>query len=152
MTRHTRRAALAAVTLLAGLAGLTAAPEPAAALCLAPEIASGTYRNIDPNTRGVTTVRLGPFTCGDTVLNGRIPPTGFPASMWGSCSPSDCRFPDTFLRASRGDMYSGTIDQGYARRTIFIAARGPGQIRLTLRTDFTDPGRRDYSATYVLAR
>ena len=58
--------------------------------CAQPE-EEGSWRNADPDTRGITRVDLR-FVCQDQILNGEPYPPGPPwyVHLWGSCSPTDC--------------------------------------------------------------
>lgn len=134
-------AAAAAATLLAGAAqALCAAPSPGL---------SGSWYNEDPATRGITRAELR-FTCGDVVLNGRRAPTGWMARLYGSCTPSDCAFPGVVLERDAAGWFSGRIEQGWATRSVTLVPIGGARVALLMRTDFRDPGRRDYNSVAML--
>ena len=120
-------------------------------LCVTP-FEQGNWSNIDRNTRGITRVDV-KFFCQDQVLNG-VPccPTGDPyrVHLYGSCSPSDCDWGEvTARRLPSGHIYA-YYNQGFARRHDYLkpSSYREGALWMYIYTDFTDPGRRDYSAHY----
>jgi len=135
---------LAAFLLAAG--SFIAAP--AQALCVQPE-EEGNWTNTDPDTRSITRINLR-FVCQDVILNGEPYPPGPPWYMhiFGACSPTDCNWGEIGAQwLSSGDFVYGVYDQGFAKRYVYakMSAYRPGQLWVWMYTDFTDPGRADYT-------
>lgn len=133
-------------TALAALM-VTAAQEPANALCLAPK-EEGNWVNVDPNTNSLVRVRV-KFVCQDTPVDGQpCCPMGPPyyIRIWGACSPAACDWGQIGAqRLGSGDIY-GFYDQGFAKRYVWVSMSpdNPSQLWVTVSTDFADPNRPDY--------
>lgn len=128
-----------------------------ASMCIIPQ-EEGAWQNYDPNTRGITHLNFR-MECRDdshTTCNGNICHTTFAVaphyfiSLWGSCSPSDCRWGEvegTALSGSMAGWYYFFYNQGFAKRYVYARTypEWPGWLRLWIYTDFTDPARADYT-------
>ncbi len=124
-----------------------------------PPFEQGSWTNIDPNTRGITHIQID-FSCHDVVLcgvdaNGNVsctpPGPPFQVHMWGKCSPSDCDWGtvdgNTYRSPDGTYWVYAFFNQGFAKRYVYVTASRlyPGDLYMWMYTDFTDPGRPDYS-------
>jgi hypothetical protein len=107
---------------------------------------SGWWENYDPNTSGVTWVRI-LTSCDDVRLNGE-PSNAYPfyIDVFGSCTPSDCYWGQRGGTEESDGWILAVYDSGYATRYVWF--RGyPGYsvdwLRVWVYTDFHD-GREDY--------
>jgi hypothetical protein len=143
------RGALAAAFLTFGL---MAATPSAKALCIDPPH-DGLWVNVDPNTRGITRAVV-EFTCVDVIFPGHPIPPSWHVTLWGKCHPFDCpwgRVPATSAGSPTNLVITARYNQGFARRRVTIThIRRRDRLRIRIRTDFRDPGRRDYTATYIM--
>lgn len=162
---------------LVGLGSVTLPPvEKSHALCVNPTPDfTGSWRNVDPNTRGVTRVEIS-YACSDvrvcdaqtgTCSTG---PSGYFIHVYGSCYPTDCdwsevqattypiittsNFPISF-RVTTG--LRAFYNQGFAQRNLsaIILESGSrrGQLKLTVNTVYTDSsGRPNRSDIYYFTR
>jgi hypothetical protein len=107
------------------LALVTTTASPARASCLAqPE--EGTWRNIDPNTSGMTEARIESH-CGDNVLcdeNGNCTSdSGWYIRLYGRCHPTDCAWGQVQaveLAASDGRWLHATYHFAFKTSTAWL--------------------------------
>lgn len=97
---------------------------------------SGTWVNVDANTRGLTKAVI-------TGNNTKI-------QVWGSCSPTDCDWKQTRMSGS-GNNYSAYYNQGFATRRLSIAKVSNGQLCIIVKTKYKD-NRRDRTARYFFKK
>lgn len=116
-------------------------------LCAVP-FEEGAWKNIDPNTRGITRVDIR-FVCQDQIRNGQPYPPGPPfyVHLYGSCSPQDCDWGEVGAVEISNDFLYATYDQGFAKRYVYLrkSQRVQDGLWLYMYTDFTDPSRQDYT-------
>jgi hypothetical protein len=145
-----RPAFFAILLLLLGLSGLYAAP--AMALCVTPAEV-GSWHNVNPDTRGITRANIR-FQCQDQILNGQPYPPGKPfyIRLFGKCHPTDCAWAEAGADSIAGGWKRGTLDQGFAVRTIRFKTYPDGRLRVLIDTDFRDPARADYRMDEWLVR
>lgn len=143
------RGALAAAFLTFGL---MAATPSAQALCIDPP-EDGLWVNVNPNTRGITRAVV-EFHCIDVIFPGHPIPPSWYVTLWGKCHPTDCpwgRVPATSRRVGGRTVIIARYNQGFAKRLVTIRHIPRGnRLRIHIRTNFVDPHRRDYSATYIM--
>lgn len=148
---HTPRR-LAAFAAL-GLA-LVLLPSFASALCIAQE-EDGSWENVDPDTRSLTRIDLR-FVCQDVMINGQLHPPGPPwyVHLWGKCHPSDCNWGEVGAQRTGSGYVYATYDQGFAKRYVYarMSTVFPDRLWVWTWTDFTDPGRADYSSSNYFER
>lgn len=118
------------------------------ALCVTPQEA-GSWRNIDANTRSITRAEIR-FQCQDQIINGQPYPPGEPfyIRLFGSCHPTDCRWDEAGAKRTnprdRNSWLKGTLDQGFAKRTIFFKTHPNGRLQVQVYTNFKASNREDY--------
>lgn len=122
----------------------------ASALCVTPtELGElGRWNNIDLNTKSITKADLG-FACGDVILNGVVPYTGYQIRLFGSCHPNDCNWGWANIQPDGSGWYRATIDQGFATRYVWVkkyAYWSRDYLRIYIWTDFDSPSRQDYAS------
>ena len=150
-SRPVRRAALVLIALLAGVVSIAGTASPASALCVANPI-TGSWHNIDPNTRSMTRAQVD-FGCGDVILC----PVGGPCtggqstwtiSLWGKCHPTDCAWGPRPATMQSDGWLRTTYYHGYATRDVWLKTYqyyGLTYLRVWINTDFTAAdGRTDY--------
>jgi hypothetical protein len=111
---------------------------------------AGRWTNVDPNTRGITTMEIGV--------------TGASASVhaWGKCTPTDCDWGSVSSYAFAPDVSSdiagqamammAVFDAGFSDTTLFIKPVGNG-LSVQSFTHFKDnSGRSNYVSTYSFSR
>jgi hypothetical protein len=126
----------------------------ASALCAVQEEA-GSWRNVDDDTRSLTRIDLR-FTCQDLILNGQPYPPGPPwhVHVWGKCHPTDCDWSEVGAQRLGSGFVYATYDHGFAKRYVYarMSTVYPGRLWVWMWTDFTDPGRPDYSSSNYFER
>lgn len=134
----------AGLLLIFGLFGFYTSS--AYALCVQPQ-EEGSWVNVDNNTRSITRANIR-FQCQDVILNGQPYPPGSPfyIKLFGSCHPNDCAWQEVGAEYASGGWKLGHINQGFAKRDIWFKTYPNGRLRVFIRTDFVDPGRRDYTS------
>lgn len=123
---------------------------PSSAAC-APEPMSGTWENVDTNTRGITVVNY-IWECNDVILC----PVGEPCpspprtriKVFGSCHPTDCDWGESLINfhSDRNWRYA-TYDQGFANRIVWLRMETNGQLTVVEDVDYQD-GRTDRVTWY----
>ncbi len=145
--------ALAKLAMVAAIviAATTLDPAPAEAMCRAYGPPSGSWVNVDPETREITRIRIN-YSCNDTLA---IPADATPeeiaerrarlgqnwsVQMWGKCHPRDCAWGG----ASAEPMPIGGIqnivaryDQGFAKRRAVMRMNG-SRMQLILTSTYND--------------
>jgi len=121
---------------------------------------TGSWVNINANARDITRVNI-MFTCNDFVgipIDGPPPPPPpppFAIEMWGNCLPTDCPWGRTSAtaspRAASVTRLIASYNPGFARRSVTLRLSGD-TLLVTVFTDFSDPGRRDYTMTVRMRR
>lgn len=112
---------------------------------------TGTWVNIDPNTRGVT--RLVIRRVGNTVR----------LRVFGKCHPTDCNWGVVQAFAFGPSVSTNPLTQtrallgrfapAYARQTVIVERAGPNRLRAKVLTRFVDnSGRSDYTQTHIFRR
>jgi hypothetical protein len=152
VARPVRRAALLVISLLAGFVALTAAAQPASALCAANPL-TGSWHNINPDTRSMTRAQID-FNCGDVILC----PVGGPCtggqstwtvSLWGKCHPTDCVWGPRPATLRSDGWLRTSYDHGFATVDVWLKTYqywGLTYLRVWTYTDFTAAdGRADYT-------
>jgi hypothetical protein len=156
--RHrTGRSATAALiaTMLAAFAfvfiGSTLTAAPAHALCSGSSPATGTWNNIDPNTRSVTKVVLD-WGCADQALCDTSGHCVYPAGtirVFGKCHPTDCDWGTRRTYAENGGWERATYTYSWATKSVWVRPYqyyGRTYLRVWVHTDFTPAdGRQDYT-------
>lgn len=122
----------------------------ASALCVTPTALGdlGRWNNINASTRSITKADLG-FACGDVILNGVVPYTGYQIRLFGSCSPTDCNWGWVNLPPYTDGWYRTTINHGFATRSVWVKKYvywGRDYLRIYIWTDFASPSRTDYAS------
>lgn len=120
------------------------------ALCVLPtELGElGRWNNIDPNTRSITKADLN-FACGDVILNGVVPYTGYQIRLFGSCYPTDCDWGWANITPYGDGWYRTTINHGFATRYVWVKKYvywGLDYLRIYIWTDFASSSRQDYAS------
>lgn len=143
-------------TALVAAAAAFGAPDAAEASCAAPGIRSGTYVNVDQNTRSITRMRLD-FVCGArasrnrdgtvTIRHGADP--HFRLRLWGSCSPRDCDWGRTRGQLGQRSIVFAEYDQGFATRDVTVRPLGGNRVRLSIHSRYED-GRAPRQSTDIL--
>jgi hypothetical protein len=150
----TAKALLASAILAIATAGGAGGAQ---ALCAEPNGPdTGTYVNVDPDTRSITRMEIG-FRCGATTRRrGETTTRRFGADphwtvrLWGACSPSDCDWGRTRAEMrQRGSHLAAHYDQGFAERRVRIEPAGGSRLRLVVRSSY-DGDRRDRTFTAVM--
>lgn len=127
-----------------------AAPTPPAqaGLCIQPyEV--GDWVNRDSNTDSITRAQVR-MRCNELGGN-RVSPT-FSVRLFGSCVPTDCEWENVGLSPKENGWFFGMLDQGFATRRIWVRADGQDDLEVYISTDFTAPGRQDYSSNNWFTR
>lgn len=119
------------------------------ALCVMPS-EPGDWKNIDPNTRGITTASVR-FQCQDQILNGELYPPGYPfyIKLWGSCTPTDCYWGEMGATYEHDGWKKAFKDHGFAKRYIWFKTYIYGTttyLRVWIWTDFVSTTRTDYAS------
>ena len=133
-------------TCLALLVLLSAAPSAAANI----RQFSGTWKNVDPGTRGLTTLKID------------VSGTRVRIQAWGSCHPRDCAWGQ-----AEGTAYAPSVSDNLAEtaqvvspiyvtsfsQTILVIRAVEGQLEVESMTKFTDQsGRASYRAVSRFGR
>ncbi len=112
---------------------------------------SGTWKNTDPNTRGITTLKI--------TLNG----TQAQLQTWGKCEPSDCdwgtveAYPygpgvGANLTPSASSL-SAQFRTGFSETLVILSLSGANRLSAQVFTRFTDAsGRSNYRTDYTFRR
>ena len=133
-------------TLVVTILAMAYSPEAAFSLC-AEQQEDGNWKNADPQTRGITRIKL-MFNCQDMILNGEPYPPGPPwkVHLYGACHPTDCDWGEADAKRLGSDHIYAFYNQGYAKRYVYakMSIYRPGQLWVWIWTDFTDPNRPDY--------
>src|SRR5262249_33117181 len=139
------------VLLVSGLTFLTNPATPAQALCVTPR-EQGRWTNVDSATRSITRVSIR-FVCQDVWFNGQPYPPGAPfyIRLDGKCSPTDCDWGEHPMRRIGTWLYA-YIDQGFAKRSVWVQTLPGDRLRVYIWTNFTDPGRADYASNDIMRR
>lgn len=130
-----------------------AAPTPQAqALCISPREV-GEWVNADEDTNSITRAEVR-FQCQDQRLNGKPHPPGDPfyIRLFGACVPTDCEWEEIGARPNEARWLRASLDQDFARRSIWAQSEGPDRLRVWIWTDFKDPGREDYASDNYFVR
>lgn len=112
---------------------------------------SGKWKNTDPNTRGVTTLRIG-------VSGSRVS-----IQAWGKCHPKDCDWgkvnatayaPNASSNlAQSAQALSAVFKTNFSRTLLVIHAVSGNRLQVETLTHFTDnSGRTDYRNVYTFTR
>jgi hypothetical protein len=139
---------LAAMAFTAVGATMTAAP--AQALCSGSSPATGTWHNIDSNTRSVKRVDVD-WGCADQALcdeSGCVYPAGT-TRVFGSCTPTDCDWGTRRNYAEKDGWRSAKYTYSWATKHVWVkpySYYGKTYLRVWVHTDFTPAdGRKDYT-------
>lgn len=141
-------------TLAAALLACGLAVAPASAQCVTlPH--TGNWVNVNAATRGITRAVI-EFTCVDVVTSGRPRPPSWHVTLFGKCHPTDCPW-GRVAGTESGTINTLTItaryNQGFARRVVTIThTAATDRLNIRVATNFTNPGRTDYTATYTMRR
>lgn len=111
---------------------------------------TGSWQNIDSNTRGVTKLVI-------TENGGKVS-----LQAWGKCHPQDCDWGKVpaFLYApsvssnpmQNGRAISAMFDKGFSQTLLIVRPSG-NRLRVEVYTHFTDnSGRSDYTSTYTMKK
>ena len=111
----------------------------------------GKWKNVDPNTRGLTTLDIG--VSGDRVN----------VHAWGKCHPTDCDWGtvDATAYAPSVDAHlprdahalTAVFTTNFSESLLVINPVGGHKLRVEVLTRFTDnSGRSAYSAVYTFSR
>lgn len=112
---------------------------------------TGSWKNVDANTRGVTTLVI---TAQGSVLKMRA---------WGQCHPEDCDWGEVDAHAyapsvsspieSTAQAVSAVFESGFSQTQVIVVPAGNNAVRATIYTRFTDGSNRsNYTATYAFRR
>ena len=112
---------------------------------------AGRWKNIDPNTRGVTR------------LNIHVRGTDVTVHAWGKCHPKDCDWGRVRAYAYAPSVSSNLINTaqtlsaifqtGFSQTLMIIYPAGRNRLRAEVLTRFTDrSGRTNYRAIYTFTR
>lgn len=155
---------VAAAAVATTLAAFDATP--AQAMCRAYGPPSGSWVNVDPDTREITRIRIN-YSCNDTLA---IPADATPeeverlrdrlgqhwsVQMWGKCHPRDCAWGGASaepMPVGGAQNIVARYDQGFAKRRAVMRMNG-GRMQLILTSTYND-GRptRKTSSWFVRAR
>ncbi len=105
----------------------------------------GGWRNINPATDSITRVRVN-YSCRELRNVWLQPEVSWSMHLWGACTPRDCDWGTARARRLDTGWLHAHYDQGYAKRDVYARMVGGGRLRVTIRTDFTDPARPDYTS------
>jgi len=149
--------ALALLIVISGALACTVAttavaPEAANAACAS--TLTGTWRNIDANTRSIARVDLTMATCGDTVQcdadTGQChrTQTTYRIRVFGKCHPTDCDWGERTTVDAGGGWQQATYQYAWATKQVWVKTYqfyGRTYLRVWVNTDFTPAdGRQDY--------
>jgi hypothetical protein len=105
----------------------------------------GTWTNVDPNTGGITKIKI---------TNGV---GGHQIQAWGACTPTDCDWGKTSLHLlgtnvsdSVPDYAIGAWDHGFKDTTLTLDMTGDGMVADVYNAFKDDSGRQDYHKRYLL--
>jgi hypothetical protein len=112
---------------------------------------SGTWKNIDANTAGITKIGITTSAASATV------------QVWGKCHPEDCDWGSVeafaFGPSVSSDLASSAqallaiFNSGFAETTLIIQPAGSNRLKVTSFDHFTDgSGRSDYMAEYTFTK
>jgi hypothetical protein len=113
---------------------------------------SGYWKNVDPNTDGVTTLEIG------------VSGTDVTVHAWGKCHPTDCDWGVAYPSRAYGpgvssDLISEALaisavwTTGFSETLMIVRPAGGDQLQADIYTRFTDgSGRTAYSQSYVFER
>ena len=102
---------------------------------------SGTWKNVDSKTRGVTTLI--------------ITAKGSTASVhaWGRCTPMDCDWGTVKAKAVPVNQLKAFFKNSFSKRVMTLTLSGRNRLKAEVKTHFTDnSGRKDYTARYQFNR
>ncbi len=108
----------------------------------------GSWKNIDPWTKGVTRIDVTPAG-----------PEHVYVRVWGECHPTDCDWGSRPAREFTAGVGSDDVrtlvaefNPGFAEEMVILRRAPSGDLRFEVLTHFTDgSGRRDYSQAGRLA-
>lgn len=143
MTSKTlKRGAFAAGLAVVAATATTAVTATPADARVCQGVATGQYVNVNPATRGITRLYLVRNCHSRRVYRVKI---------YGKCHPRDCSWrPARAVYYGHG-RFRSVVNHGFAKRLITIRTNGRFMIVRVI-TNFRDPNRRDYVATYRLRR
>ena len=102
---------------------------------------SGTWKNVDSKTRGVTAIK--------------ISAKGSSASVhaWGSCTPVDCDWGAVKAKGATDNKLKAFFKNNFSKRIMVLTLTGRNRLKAEVKTHFTDnSGRKDYAAVYQFNR
>ena len=98
---------------------------------------SGTWKNVDSKTRGVTTIKIS--AKGNTAS----------VHAWGSCTPVDCDWGAVKAKAAPTNKLKAFFKNNFSKRIMVLTLTGRNRLKAEVKTHFTDnSGRKDYTARY----
>ena len=137
--------------------GLLAFSSQAFALCVAQDMA-GNWTNEDNQTRGITKVIIN-FACNDTIHNGVRRNDPDTIQVWGSCTPSDCKWDENILvnrfwdgRRSQYTYAEVIYRKNYATTKLKVYLINKNRLQIVSLTDFSANNRPDYSSIYYFRK
>ena len=96
---------------------------------------SGTWKNVDSKTRGVTTLII--TTKGNTAS----------VHAWGSCTPVNCDWGTVKAKAVPANQLKAFFKNNFSERIMILTLTGRNLLKAEVKTHFTDnSGRKDYTA------
>ena len=112
---------------------------------------TGNWQNVDPNTRGITTL----------IIDGN--PNNLRMHAWGKCHPQDCDWGEVDAYAYAPNVsapivptaqaVSAVFTTGFSQTLVIVSPAGNNVIRAEVYTRFTDRSNRsDYRETYTFKR
>jgi hypothetical protein len=112
---------------------------------------AGVWKNINPNTNGVTTLDI------------KVSGTNMTVRTWGKCSPTDCDWGTVTAYpyaknvsvnlANTARVVSAIYTTGFSETIIIIRPMGKARLRAETFTRFTDgSGRSNYNAAYIFKK
>lgn len=112
---------------------------------------TGSWRNTDPHTRGITVVEISPRG------------SGYQIQVWGSCHPEDCDWGTERIQLFTSSVedsteaatlsFLATYSTSFSEKTVIGRPLNSNRLEIQVLTRFTDEtGRSNYTALHELKK